>query len=88
MRKYSLAMLSARLAWPLALAMGSFAVAQYPGSVPPPSNLKKGFDSINVTDARRFLGYLAGPECLGRGTGQVGYQKAAEYVAAYERLTA
>lgn len=57
--------------------------AQYPGSVPPPAPLKRGFDSITISDAKEFLGYLAGPECAGRGTGQPGYQKAADYVAAH-----
>ena len=43
--------------------------------------LKKGFDSIKIKDAQAILGYLAGPECQGRGTGQPGFQKAAEFVA-------
>lgn len=56
--------------------------AQFAGHKPVPSEWKKGFDAITVSDAKEWLGYLAGPECMGRGTGQPGYQKAAEYVAA------
>lgn len=55
--------------------------AQFPGATPPPAEFKKGFETITIKKAQDILGYLAGPECEGRGTGQVGYQKAAEYVA-------
>lgn len=68
----------------LALASASFslaAVAQYPGSEPPPADYKPGWDTINLSDAKTWLGYLAGPECMGRGTGQPGYMKAAEFMA-------
>lgn len=65
----------------LALA-AAFSHAQYAGSQPVPSNLKKGFDSIRIEDAKRYLEYLAGPECEGRGSGQPGFQKAAEFMAA------
>lgn len=58
------------------------AVAQYPSAQQVPASLKAGFNAITTADARTWLGYLAGPECRGRGTGQPGYQKAAEYVAA------
>jgi hypothetical protein len=71
-----------RSAWPLAALAACVALPQYPGSVAPPSAWKKGFDSIQPADGRRYLGYLAGPEPMGRGTGQPGYQKAADYVAA------
>ena len=64
------------------LLIGSIAAAQYPGSSAVPSNVKVGFDSITTTDAKTWLSYLAGPNGMGRGTGQPGYQKAAEYVAA------
>ena len=70
-----------RLLAPLALGLAALASAQYPGAQPPPADLKKGFDAIKVTDAQSILGYLAGPECQGRGTGQPGFQKAAEFVA-------
>lgn len=63
-------------------AVVALAGAQYPGAVPPPADVKSGFDAISIEDAKKHLGYLAGPECAGRGTGQPGFQKAAEYVAA------
>ncbi|RYG79586.1 hypothetical protein EON77_08880, partial [bacterium] len=70
----------------LAFGFATLASAQYPGATAPPKELMPGFDSIQEADARTILGYLAGPECEGRGTGQPGFQKAAEYVAA--RFTA
>lgn len=66
---------------PLAFALAALASAQYPGAQPPPDDLRKGYDSIGIKDAQRILGYLAGPQCQGRGTGQPGFQKAAEFVA-------
>ena len=65
----------------LALGLSALAVAQYPGAAPVPKEYKKGFDSINARDARTIIEYLAGPETQGRGTGQPGFQKAAEFVA-------
>lgn len=59
-----------------------FAHAQYPGATPPPASYKEGFQSISQEDCKHWLGYLAGPECQGRGTGQPGFQKAAEFMAA------
>jgi hypothetical protein len=58
------------------------AFAQYPSATAVPTTVKTGFDSITTTDARTWLNYLAGPECAGRGSGQPGFQKAADYVAA------
>ncbi len=66
----------------LALGLSALAAAQYPGATPVPKEVKKGFDTITIGDAQDILGYLAGPECQGRGTGQPGFQKAADYVAA------
>ena len=67
----------------LAFALASsLSLAQYKGALPPPDDLKVGFEAVSVDDAKRHLAYLAGPECEGRGTGQPGFQKAAEYVAA------
>lgn len=66
----------------LAVGLAALAAAQYPSAVPPPANLKKGYDAVKEADARAILGYLAGPECAGRGTGQPGFQKAAEFMAA------
>ena len=70
------------LATPLLLLLATLAVAQYPGSKPVDPKLKRGFDSITAESCRPVLEYLAGDECAGRGTGQPGYQKAAEYMAA------
>ena len=69
----------------LALGLSALAAAQFPGAQKPPADVKKGYDAITESDARTILGYLAGPECQGRGTGQPGFQKAAEYVAAHFR---
>ena len=74
--------LSPRWAAIAAFCAATAAQAQYPSAIAVPSEWKPGFDAINTGDARTWLNYLAGPECRGRGTGQPGYQKAAEYVAA------
>ncbi len=59
------------------------AFAQFPGTTaPPPADLKKGWDSISINQAREILTFLAN-ECEGRGSGQPGFQKAADYVAAH-----
>ncbi|MFY9233495.1 MAG: M20/M25/M40 family metallo-hydrolase [Fimbriimonadaceae bacterium] len=60
----------------------SAAIAQYAGVLPPPANYKQGFDTISPELCKQWLTYLAGPETAGRGTGQPGYQKAAEFMAA------
>jgi hypothetical protein len=65
----------------LAFASSSL-FAQYKGAIPPPVEFEKGFEAVTVELAKHHLNYLAGPECAGRGTGQAGFQKAAEYVAA------
>ena len=66
----------------LIAAMGStVGFAQYKGSVPPPRELKTGFDSITQDYAKQVLHFLA-TECEGRGSGQPGFQKAADFVAA------
>lgn len=71
-----------RRAMPL-LAIGAVALAaaQYPGTAKPPKEFQKGFNAITEGEARATLGYLAGPECEGRGTGQPGFQKAADFIA-------
>ncbi len=61
-------------------AVSSF--AQYAGSLPVPKDMQKGFESISLSDAKDWLSYLAGPECEGRGSGQPGFQKAADFMAA------
>lgn len=55
--------------------------AQFRGAQAVPDEFAAGFRSITIADAKEWLGYLAGPECEGRGTGQPGYIKAAEYMA-------
>lgn len=55
--------------------------SQYAGSKPVSEEFKKGFDAISIADAKEWLGYLAGPECAGRGTIQPGFQKAAAFMA-------
>ena len=65
----------------------SLAIAT-PSSIPPRScrgaiGAQTGFDSISPKDGKEYLGYLAGPECEGRGTGEPGFEKAANYVAAH-----
>lgn len=63
------------------LSIVGVASAQYPGAEPPPASIKTGWDTINKEDIKKWMAYLAGPECAGRGTGQPGYQKAADYMA-------
>jgi len=63
------------------VAICALAPAQYAGARAVPGDLRAGFDSIKVSDLKEWLGYLAGPECEGRGAGSVGYMKAADYMA-------
>jgi hypothetical protein len=69
----------------LAIALASLAVslalAQYPGSEPAPEGLSVGFASIKSSECKEWLAYLAGKECAGRGSGQPGFQKAADFMA-------
>ena len=59
------------------------AFAQFPGTTtPPPADLKKGWDSMTIGQAKEILTFLAN-ECDGRGSGQPGFQKAADFVAAH-----
>ena len=60
---------------------GPLALAQYGQVKPCPEELRTGFDSINQADSKEILTTLAGPELAGRGTGQHGYLKAAQFVA-------
>ncbi len=57
------------------------AYAQYKGSIEPPEDLKQGYDAITAENAQAWLSILAGPGFEGRGTGQLGYTKAAHWVA-------
>ncbi|HVT11032.1 MAG TPA: M28 family peptidase [Fimbriimonadaceae bacterium] len=69
----------------LAVATTALAHAQYAGTVPVPEEYRKGIEAIRIEDAKSFLGYLAGPECEGRGTVQPGFQKAARFMADHFR---
>lgn len=75
MKRLALACLSA-------LVIVAGAAAQYPGSAPVPDEWKRGFESLTQRDFQGWIAKLAGPEFAGRGTGQRGYQLAAEYMAA------
>ncbi|HMP78012.1 MAG TPA: M28 family peptidase [Pirellulaceae bacterium] len=76
-----------RLAFHLFLALSVLVgyagqvTAQYSGSHEVPDVLRTGFDSITPEQSREWLSLLAGPSFEGRGTGQVGYTKAAHWVA-------
>jgi len=70
-----------RVAVPALFLLPFVSFAQFPGAKPVTGDLKKGFDAISESEAKTFLTYLAGPECQGRGTGQPGFLKAANFVA-------
>ena len=55
--------------------------AQFNGSIEPPVEFKLGYDSIVDERAQEWLSILAGPGFEGRGSGQIGYTKAAHWVA-------
>ena len=57
------------------------AQAQFSGSMEPPAEYKTGFDVITDERAKEWLSVLAGPVFEGRGTGQLGYTRAAHWVA-------
>jgi hypothetical protein len=52
-----------------------------PGMKAIPSEFMKGFNTINPEDGKKYLGFLAGPICEGRGTGQPGFEKAMDFMA-------
>lgn len=56
-------------------------LAQYGDVTPPPAELQTGFETITAEQAEEWLNLLAGPQFGGRGTGQIGYMKAAHWVA-------
>lgn len=63
--------------------LAASASAQFPGvQQPPPAELKAGWDSISISQAKQILTFLAN-DCEGRGSGQPGFQKAADFVAAH-----
>lgn len=55
--------------------------AQYPGAEATPEWLQDGVQSISETESERLLRILTSSEFSGRGTGQVGYQRAALWFA-------
>ncbi len=55
--------------------------AQYAGAESPPEEIRQGFESISQDQAKEWLSTLASAEFAGRGTGQPGYAKAAQWVA-------
>ncbi|MBW7929522.1 MAG: hypothetical protein H3C58_15830, partial [Fimbriimonadaceae bacterium] len=69
------------IALSLALVAALPALAQYPGSKPVPASLDTGFNAVSLSDVRGWLEKLAGPEFAGRGTGQKGFDLAAQWVA-------
>ncbi|MBL8737009.1 MAG: M20/M25/M40 family metallo-hydrolase [Planctomycetes bacterium] len=50
-----------------------------------PADRATGAAAVDVDATKRWLGTLAGPEFQGRGTGQPGYEKAANFVAEHFR---
>lgn len=76
------------------LLFAAAAVAQQPAAPhertaaagrPLPADRAAGAASVDVEATKRWLGTLAGPEFEGRGTGQPGYEKAANFVAEHFR---
>lgn len=74
------------LAWPLLLAT-AWLPAQAPAPASPPATAelpadrRAGAAAVDVARCKDWLGTLAGPAFAGRGTGQPGYELAANYVA-------
>ncbi len=61
-------------------------VAQYPSSAKPvPRAYAAGFETIVAADARTLVTKLAGPEFMGRGPGQPGFEAAANFAADWFR---
>jgi len=70
-----------RTASVLLLVAGCFlASAQYAGRQPIPERYKSGTDAIQIATAKQDLTFLA-TQCDGRGTGQPGFFRAADYIA-------
>lgn len=59
----------------------SISFSQYNGAVDPPEHLATGYQAMTEEQSREWLGILAGPVFEGRGTGQLGYVRAAHWVA-------
>jgi hypothetical protein len=69
------------------LLLGAALHAQAPPTAPAAPQLSEdrraGAASVSTEDCSKWLHTLASPEFEGRGTGQPGFQKAADYVAAH-----
>ena len=57
------------------------ATAQYDGAASVPDQYASGFQSITADDSKAMLTTLVSEEFSGRGTGQEGFLKAAEWFA-------
>lgn len=73
--------------WPRLAVLGVAALstavvfAQFAGVRPVPVDYVAGWDAMDEGTARKYLEVVAGEEFAGRGTGQKGYLKAADWVA-------
>lgn len=67
------------------LAIAAVAHAQAPAETALPADRRDGAAAVTEAMCREWLGTLASPEFEGRGTGQPGFQKAADFVAAHFR---
>jgi hypothetical protein len=68
-----------------ALALSPATLGQAPARVALPADRAAGAGAVTDAELRDWLGTLASPEFGGRGTGQDGFRRAAEYVAAHFR---
>lgn len=75
----SLTILTSVALWSVSLL--SSARAQYAGAESPPEEIRQGFESICQDQAKEWLSILASADFAGRGTGQPGYTKAAQWVS-------
>lgn len=67
----------------LALAVSIAAAGAAPAQSTMAKDRATGASQVSVAQCREWLGTLAGPEFEGRGTGEPGFAKAANYVAAH-----
>lgn len=81
MTRYRLSICTYTVGFILAIVPGQLVRSQYDGAVPPPEPIAPGFDSITKEQSEAWLSILAGPGFEGRGTGQLGYVRAAHWVA-------
>lgn len=70
----------------LSTLFAAYLLGQYPVSPKaPPRAYAKGLSTIVERDARALVGKLAGPEFMGRGPGQPGFDAAAQWAADWFR---